>query len=748
MSVFYLTNIKQKENIKPLNKIARKDEQMIKYKKILISAFLIFLLNIHPWCIATTQAKAPHGIILISLDTLRADHLSIYGYHRNTSPFIDAFAKESIVFENAVVQSTWTLPSHMSIMTSLYPAFHGVKKADERLADDHLTLAELLQGGGYRTAAFTDGGWMRAVFGFDQGFDIYDDRGGGIAHILPRVKKWIDENKSEPFFLFIHCYDIHSPYNPPPPYTNIFHDFTYHGHLTPSRETLGLAAMNKLKVNDDDLRHFIALYDGGIRYTDKKIGEFLLYLQNSGLEDQSLIIITSDHGEAFKEHNSFLHWQLYYRPNLCVPLIMRIPNYPKKEIRIKELVQSIDLLPTILEIAGLPDHSKAQGESLLSLTKRHRNFFFTLQQVFHLFKKDSVISFAEALSLPFFQEYENNISIITGGYQMIYHLKSHSTQLFNLKVDPLAQRDIARDHDDITERLLSQFNEVYSVTPSHKPLPITLDEQTREQLEALGYLDSQEHVYEDSDMDGIPNKSDNCLYFPNPKQQDRDGDKIGDMCDECIDTDGDNYADPGFFMNTCAVDNCPNEPNPSQEDADRDGRGDECDNCFETPNGPKMGTCLGGLNDGWHCSVDKFCGLDGFCSMDQEDLDGDDMGDVCDQYPDDYDNDSIDDLDDNCALAKNPGQEDLDGDNMGDVCDQYPDDYDNDSIDDLDDTFMANYNQSTLDKPASAIDLSKGDFDCDLDVDEKDRIKVLEDLGRNSSKNPCPACKVGEWCSY
>jgi arylsulfatase A-like enzyme len=714
---------------------------MIKYKKFSISAFLIFLLSIHPWCIATTQAKAPHGIILISLDALRADHLGIYGYHRNTSPFIDAFAKESIVFENVVVQAPWTLPSHMSIMTSLYPSFHGVLESNERLADDHLTLAELLKGGGYRTAAFTDGGWMNAVFGFDQGFDMYDDQGGGIALILPRVKKWIDENKSEPFFLFIHCYDIHSPYNPPPPYANIFHDFTYQGHLTPSSETLGLATMNKLKINDDDLRHFIALYDGGIRYTDKKIGDFLAYLKNSGLEDQALIMITSDHGEAFNEHNSFLHWQLYYRPNLCVPLIMRIPNYPKKEIRIKELVQSIDFLPTILEIAGLPDHSKAQGKSLLSLTKRYRNFFPTLQHVFHLFKKDSVTSFAEAPPPPFFEGYKNNISIITGGYQMIYNLKSQSTQLFNLKVDPLAQRDISRDHDDISERLLSQFKKVFNVIPGQKTLPITLDEQTRQQLEALGYLDYQERVYEDSDMDGIPNTSDNCLHFPNPEQKDRDGDMVGDMCDECTDTDGDGYGDPGFSKDTCAGDNCPNEPNPGQEDADRDGRGNECDNCFETPNGSKIGTCLGGLNDGWRCSVDEFCGADGFCSMDQEDLDGDDMGDVCDQYPDDYDNDSIDDLDDNCPLAKNPGQEDTyppQGNGIGDAC-ECEGDFDCDGdVDRYDfETFMGN-----------AIDLSKGDFDCDLDVDDKDQIKFLEDFGRKPSKNPCPACKVGEWCSY
>ena len=178
-------------------------------KKLLIVTFSIILLFIlllsigmyySWWGFLTTQI--PDRIILISLDTLRADHLGVYGYHRNTSPNIDAFAKESIVFEHAVVQSPWTLPSHMSIMTSLYPSFHGLVDKDllSPLDDRHITLAELLKKGGYKTAAFTDGGFMRGAFGFNRGFDVYDDQGGGIKKILPKVKKYLDTNKLEPFF--------------------------------------------------------------------------------------------------------------------------------------------------------------------------------------------------------------------------------------------------------------------------------------------------------------------------------------------------------------------------------------------------------------------------------------------------------------------------------------------------------------------------------------------------------------------
>jgi arylsulfatase A-like enzyme len=461
---------------------------------VLVSAFLIFFFSIYSWWFPSTRTGSVRGIILISLDTLRADHLGVYGYRHETSPSIDAFARESIVFERAVVQAPWTLPSHMSIMTSLYPSSHGVLNKYNHLADEHVTLAELLREGGYQTAAFADGAVMKGIFGFNQGFDIYDsDSRIGIALILPKVKKWIDENKSKPFFLFIHCYDIHAPYNPPPPYASIFHDFTYRGRLFPDAKTLGAAAKNRLKVNDEDLRHIVAHYDGGIRYVDAKIGEFLSYLQETGLKDQTLIIITSDHGEEFKEHGSFLHWRLYFKPNLHVPLIMRIPNHPKEEVRINELVQSIDILPTILDIAGLPPHQRAQGRSLLPLIKRYKNIFNrSLWRIFHPFRKEEIISFSESAVHPFFPWYKDNISVMTDVYQMIYNTKTHSTQLFNLRADPLEKNNIASVNKEVTEHLLSQYRELDSITPNHKTLTIALDDQTREQLKALGYIDDTE----------------------------------------------------------------------------------------------------------------------------------------------------------------------------------------------------------------------------------------------------------------
>lgn len=513
-------------------------------KKFIVAMPIVLLLLTGIYFVwPSTKYKIPHGIILISLDTLRADHLGTYGYYRNTSPFIDIFAKESIVFENAVVQAATTLPSHMSIMTSLYPQAHGVSK-DRSLPSGNHTLAELLRNGGYATAAFVDGGWMRGVFGFSQGFDRYEgEETVGIAKILPKVKKWLDKNRSQPFFLFLHCYDIHSPYNPPPPYHTMFQDAVYDGSFVPSTDNLRSAAWNKVQLNDQDLEHVIALYDGGIRYTDERIEGFLAYLRNSGLYDKSLIIITSDHGEEFMEHGSFLHWRINYRPNLHVPLIIHLPAYLKKEVRISEFVQSIDLLPTILELAGLPEHPGAQGRSLVPAINVHSEFlYFSWHQAVKYFKNDLPPSFAEVHN---YTMRGKNVSVISDGYQMIYNQASHALQLFNIYTDPLTQDNVAKNHSDIVERLLSEFTG-FSKTLSQIEAPtIVLDQQTEKQLEALGYIEVAEYAVkpvdgsgrgpivleDDSDLDGVGDENDNCRYVPNYTQEDKDADGIGDACD-------------------------------------------------------------------------------------------------------------------------------------------------------------------------------------------------------------------------
>ena len=656
-------------------------------KKTGLVALVVLMLfsgsSIHRVPVAAGQP--PKGIILISLDTLRADHLGTYGYHRDTSPYIDAFAKESIVLENAVVQSPWTLPSHLSIMTSLYPSFHGVDEFSFRLADEHVTLAELLKEYGYQTAAFTDGVWMRALTGINQGFDRYDDQGVHIAKILPKVEKWLDANRSKPFFLFIHCYDIHVPYNPPPPYNTMFHDFTYTGHLAPNGKTFTAINEKKLRVTDEDVRHFIALYDGGIRYTDAKIGEFLTYLRNCGLYDQSLIVITSDHGEEFMEHDNVGHQQLYYRSNLHVPLIMRIPNYSQKAMRIDELIRSVDLLPTILDIAELPPHPSAQGRSFYPAIKRRNNF---LKRFFYRisspFTKDANTSFTELKNKDSKRHYWTGIT--EDGYKMISSVDADAVQLFDLEADPFETTNIAGNNTDIADRLSVQWQELYNAKPTHQPSAIDIDEQTRKQLEALGYVDlpaSTSPETKDTDGDGILNEEDNCSFDANPDQEDRDGDTVGDVCDNCA------------YM-----------ANPKQEDSDGDTTGDVCDNCTDTD-------------------------FDGYA----------DPG-----YPNTCAEDNCPDIFNPLQQDTYPPQ----GNGIGDACDCEGDFNCDGRVDGVDATIFkkSKLKSRLLAHPCTNDDQCHGDFDCNGRIDEKDEMLFQSDLGRSQHMNPCPVCVVGPWCVY
>lgn len=306
------------------------------------------------------RAEGRPNIILISIDTLRADHLSTYGYHLETSPALDALAAGGILFENCVSPAPNTPPAHMSIFTSLYPTVHGFTGEGDRLAGWRLTLTEYLREAGYRTAATTDGGYMRGWFGFGQGFERYADRYKGIAASRDLVLEWLDAGlASSPFFLFMHNYDVHSPYNPPPPYRTMFTDPAYDGDFFPGSQELERI---RKRINTDstathglspgDVAHMIARYDGGIRYTDTIIGELVAALDARGLLESTWIFVTSDHGEELTEHGSVLHEKLY-RTVTHVPLIVHPPGAPRAHRRVPEVVELTDLMPTLLELAGL-----------------------------------------------------------------------------------------------------------------------------------------------------------------------------------------------------------------------------------------------------------------------------------------------------------------------------------------------------------------------------------------------------------
>ncbi|MGB7296235.1 MAG: sulfatase-like hydrolase/transferase [Candidatus Aminicenantales bacterium] len=321
------------------------------------------------------QARRPH-IILISADTLRADHLGCYGYSRQTTPAIDRLAGRSCRFERTIAQAPYTVSSHMSMLTSLYPSFHKVNQVRaHRLDSAALTLAEALYNHGYRTWAVTGGGQVSSNYGFAEGFEFYmelTDPEYDVKNKVAETIEFLDENTDSPVFVFFHTYKPHSPYRPLPPYDTMF-DPEYTGTIDGDLSTIKAINNGNIKATREDLDHLVALYDGDIREMDDELDELFSYIQKKENEEgkDTAIIFTSDHGEEFGEHGFHgVHSHTLYEELLCVPLIIYLPGVNPADASIPDQVRLIDLYPTILEFAGVKPPASAQGRSLLPLIKK------------------------------------------------------------------------------------------------------------------------------------------------------------------------------------------------------------------------------------------------------------------------------------------------------------------------------------------------------------------------------------------
>ncbi|MBN1224477.1 MAG: sulfatase [Candidatus Aminicenantes bacterium] len=313
------------------------------------------------------------NIILISLDTLRADHIGCYGYHRRTSPNMDELAKESVLFQKTYAHSPWTLPSHVSMLYSLNSASHQVYYSTQKIDPSLPSLASLLKSQGYITQAFTGGGFVDSVFGFAKGFDWYEDvpersPKNEAEMLLATTASWVKENQEKPFFLFLHTFQIHGPYDSPAPWNKAF--------LSDDAKWEKIGLMNFLESHGKDypftqaeIENIVSLYDGEILYTDEMlINPLVSLMKDLGIYDNSLIIITSDHGEEFNDHGGWLHSQTVYEEMLHVPLMIKFPNSRFKGESVKTRCRLIDIMPTILEIASADyDKKSIDGESLMSL---------------------------------------------------------------------------------------------------------------------------------------------------------------------------------------------------------------------------------------------------------------------------------------------------------------------------------------------------------------------------------------------
>jgi arylsulfatase A-like enzyme len=324
-----------------------------------------------PPAAAAPPASAPSGFVLISIDTLRADHVGAYGYPRPTTPFLDRLAARGVVFERATTPIPATLPAHLSMFTGLYPGEHDAYPPSGVLAAEIPTLPELFRAAGYRTAGHSEGGFVAGGFGFARGFEVWSDTDYSadtdVDRTFGRGAEFLRSlAPGERFFLFLHTYAVHDPYAPPAGALGEFWPGEPPaGAFEPTGENLAAFNRGQGAVDAAALDWYRALYDASIRHVDAALERLWGELERAGLAGRTVLVITSDHGEEFLEHGRLAHTQVY-RESLEIPLVVVTPGDLRPR-RVRSLVQLPDLLPTFVDLAGLEMPARVSGSSLAPL---------------------------------------------------------------------------------------------------------------------------------------------------------------------------------------------------------------------------------------------------------------------------------------------------------------------------------------------------------------------------------------------
>lgn len=427
------------------------------------------------------------NVILISIDTLRADHLGCYGYPQNTTPNIDEFSKDSVLFKETIAQAPSTTPSHASIFTSLIPSHHGAFFSMKKpIPQDIVTMAEILKDNGYKTISFNGGAQIAAEFGFDQGFDTYDswqrkenqssttliDKVDFTIEKVDSAIDWIRTNPSEEFFLFLHTYEVHHPYTPKKEYLDLF-EKNYSGDLPINISGRLVEKINKgnVEISEEDKEHIVNTYDAEIYSMDMAFGTLVDFLKKTNLYDDTIIIFTSDHGEEFGEHGMMgWHSHTLYDELLKVPLIIKFENSKYGGTVIEEQIRSIDILPTLLDILNIGTLECFEGTSLVKWLKNVNR-----RELPAVSEQDTVGQTHPA-------------TVRTKRWKLYDRL--NDVRLFNLESDPLEQKDVRKRNKKVCNKLQDELsywlNQKQTVVKTREA---DLDEETLKRLKSLGYID-------------------------------------------------------------------------------------------------------------------------------------------------------------------------------------------------------------------------------------------------------------------
>jgi arylsulfatase A-like enzyme len=435
-------------------------------------------------------ARRP-DVLLYVIDTLRADHLGVYGYGRPTSPAIDRFAGDGVLFRNARAQSSWTRTSMVSVMTGLLPQVHGVHQRGDALNRRLRTLAELLKEGGYETAGFVTNGNVSAAFGLDQGFDLYrylreSHERFEFHQLSDRVHRdavpWLEARAADrdrpPFFLYAHTTDPHAPYTPRQPFRDRFA-----AGVDPAvgaiDRVLDISANREPAPAgiEDDL---VALYDGEIAFNDHHFGRLVAELKRLGLYDSTLVVLLSDHGEEFREHGGWEHGKTLYGEQLRIPLIVKLPGGAAAGREIDRVADQVDVLPTILDAVGLAPPEDVDGHSLLP----------------YLDEPGGGPSFSEPSYAVLRLEEKRLRSVAAGGWKLILDdsafRRGGAVELYRTLDDPL---DLQELHDlrvlerGFLEQTLRAFEHALRRGSRRSTAEqAEVSDELRRRLKALGYV--------------------------------------------------------------------------------------------------------------------------------------------------------------------------------------------------------------------------------------------------------------------
>ncbi len=405
------------------------------------SRFCVVALLLLSSC-APGVSRAPRSIVLVTIDTLRADRLGVYG-GMTATPALDAFAREGARFQNVFAQSPLTLPSHSSILTGTYPTYHGVRDNGRfRLPGEMETLAEILKGAGYSTAAFVGGFPVDSRFGLDQGFDLYDDSLGRsrsrvslserpASSVVVSARKWIEARGDGLYFVWVHLFDPHAPYDPPDPFP-------------------------------DD-------YEGEVAYVDSVLKELL-----GAVSREAVVAVTADHGEGLGEHGESTHSLFVYDSTMRVPWLLRGPGVPAGAV-VEEPARSIDLVPTVLDLLGMRERcGRCQGRSLVP--------------AFEGKELPPEVSYAETYFPRLNLGWSELRSLRAGEWK---YIEAPEPELYRIASDPGETRNLASENPGKLRELASELARLEHATEGTGSTEKVVDAETRAVLRSLGYLSSE-----------------------------------------------------------------------------------------------------------------------------------------------------------------------------------------------------------------------------------------------------------------